>query len=214
MVGSYEPGQKLKLRDIARRFGVSVTPVREALGRLVSEQALVQLDHRSVSVPVMDLAHFDEVRDLRLQIEGMAAERAARAACAAEIDALEAIHARLMLGRNRGCATTILRENGLFHLNLCRAAQAEVHLQLVETLWLQCGPLMHGMTRWPVARPKQHPHADVIDALRRRDGRSARAAIEQDILMSMAALRAYLISRSDQANAAAPSCAALSPPVG
>ncbi len=198
MVGSYEPGQKLKLRDIARRFEVSVTPVREALGRLVSEQALVQLDHRSVSVPLMDLARFDEVRDLRLQIEGMAAERAAQAAGKAEIDALEAIQARLMQGRSRGCATTILRENGLFHLALCQAAQAEVHLQLVETLWLQCGPLMHGMTRWPVARPEQHPHMDVIAALRHQDGRRARAAIEQDILMSMAALRAYLISRSEQ----------------
>jgi len=212
MAGSYEPGQKLKLRDIARRFEVSVTPVREALGRLVSEQALVQLDHRSVSVPLMDLARFDEVRDLRLQIEGMAAERAARTAGAAEIDALEAVHTRLMRGRNRGCATTILRENGLFHLTLCRAAQAEVHLQLVETLWLQCGPLMHGMTRWPVVRPEQHPHEDVIGALRRRDGRSARTAIEQDILMSMTALRAYLGSRSEQAEVAGPARTVISLP--
>ena len=73
MAGRYEPGQKLKLRDLAERLGTSVTPVREALARLVSDQVLVQIDHRSVCVAVLDLDGFDEVRALRLELEGKGA---------------------------------------------------------------------------------------------------------------------------------------------
>ena len=44
MIGRYEPGQKLKLRDLAETLGTSVTPVREALARLISDQVLVQIE--------------------------------------------------------------------------------------------------------------------------------------------------------------------------
>jgi len=195
MAGFYEPGQKLKLRDIAARFGVSVTPVREALGRLVSEQALVQLDHRSVCVPVMDLARYDEVRDLRLELEGLAAARAAECGAPGTAAALREIHARLVAARAQGCAAAIMRENERFHRTVCEAAGMPMLRQLVETLWLQCGPLMHGMTRWPVARPAQHPHLDLIAAVQARDGARAREAMRRDILMSTDALRQYLAAR-------------------
>jgi hypothetical protein len=57
---------------------------------------------------------------------------------------------------------------------------------------------MHGMTRWPVAKSKPHPHVAVIKALRARDGRMAREAIRQDIMMSTDALRRYLTSHAEQ----------------
>lgn len=196
MAGRYVPGQKLKLRDLADELGVSVTPVREALGRLVSEQALTQIDRRSVSVAVMDLARFDEVRDLRLELEGRAAEQAAAMATAADIDGLRDIHARLMDARARGCHADILLENEQFHLTLCQLARRPMLLRLVELLWLQCGPLMHGMTFVPVKQPRRHPHSAVISALRARDGTLAREAIQRDIQMSTGALRAYLAARA------------------
>jgi DNA-binding GntR family transcriptional regulator len=192
MAGRYEPGQRLKLRDLADQLGVSVTPVREALARLVSDQALAQVDRKSVSVAVMDLDRYAEVRELRLDLEGKAAARAAEVATAAEIAALRAIHARLVKARARESYADILLENQHFHMALCRTARMAVLLRLVETLWLQCGPLMHGMTRWPVAKPKQHPHLTVIKALQAGDGQLAREAIQQDIMMSTEALRRYL----------------------
>jgi DNA-binding GntR family transcriptional regulator len=198
MAGRYEPGQKLKLRDIADRSGVSVTPVREALARLVSDQALVQIDHRSVCVNVMDLDRFDEVRELRLDLEGKAAEYAAARAIPADIRELREIHARLVSARVRDSCLEILLENERFHLTLCRTARMPVLLRLIETLWLQCGPLMHGMTRWPAPKPRQHPHLLVIKALQGRDGRGARAAIQQDITMSTNALKRYLTSQAEQ----------------
>ena len=197
MAGLYEPGQKLKLRDIADRAGVSVTPVREALARLVSDQALVQVDHRSVCVPVMDLDRYDELRGLRLDLEGKAAAQAV-SGDPKEIEALEAIHARLIVARAAGDHAAILLENERFHMTLCRMAGMKLLAHLVETLWLQCGPLMHGMTRWPVVHPPRHPHVAVIAALRAGDGPGAAAAIRGDIMMSTDALRRYLTSHAER----------------
>jgi DNA-binding GntR family transcriptional regulator len=198
MAGCYEPGQKLKLRDLAERLGVSVTPVREALARLVADQALVQVDHRSVCVAVMDLQRYAEVRELRLDLEGKAAERAASCATPADIAEARLIHQRLLGARGSESHSLILLENQNFHLALCRFARMPVLLHLVETLWLQCGPLMHGMTRWPVSKPKQHPHVTVIAALEARDGKLAREAIQHDIVMSTEALRRYLMSQTER----------------
>ena len=198
MVGRYEPGQKLKLRDLAVTLGTSVTPVREALARLVSDQVLVQVDYRSVCVAVMDLERFDEVRELRLDLEGRGAERAAECAAPADIDELRTIHARLLDARGRDCYPDILQANQQFHLSLCRAARMPVLLRLVEALWVQCGPLMHGMTRWPAVRPKKHPHVAIIEALQVRDGALARASLQQDIMMSTSALRRYLTNHAER----------------
>jgi DNA-binding GntR family transcriptional regulator len=198
MAGAYEPGQKLKLRDLAARVGASVTPVREALARLVSDQVLVQVDHRSVRIAVMDLARFDELRDLRIELEGKGAERAAARATTADIAELKDIHASLIDARARACYPDILAANQQFHLSLCRSAGMPVLLRLVEALWVQCGPLMHGMTRWPVVQPRKHWHVVIIEALRARDGDRARAALEQDIAMSTDALRRYLTSHTER----------------
>jgi len=198
MAGRYEPGQKLKLRDLADRLGTSVTPVREALARLVSDQVLVQVDYRSVCVAVMDLERFDEVRELRLDLEGKGAARAAGCATSADIADLQAIHVRLLDARARDSYPDILLANQQFHLSLCRTARMPVLLRLVEALWVQCGPLMHGMTRWPVVKPKQHPHVAIIEALRARDGERARAALQHDIMMSTDALRRYLTSHAER----------------
>jgi DNA-binding GntR family transcriptional regulator len=198
MAGRYEPGQKLKLRDLADALGTSVTPVREALARLVSDQVVVQVDHRSVCVAVMDLDQFNEVRELRLDLEGKGAEYAATRATATDIAALRRIHARLLVARARASYTDILLANQQFHLELCRCARMPVLLRLVEALWVQCGPLMHGMTSWPVARPRPHPHVAVIDALRAHDGTRARDALRQDIMMSTEALHRYLTRHAER----------------
>jgi DNA-binding GntR family transcriptional regulator len=77
MAGRYEPGQKLKLRELADKLGTCVTPVRQALARLASDRAVVQVDHHSVCVAMMDLDQYAEVREVRLELEGKAAEYAA-----------------------------------------------------------------------------------------------------------------------------------------
>jgi DNA-binding GntR family transcriptional regulator len=198
MAGRYEPGQKLKLRELSDELGTSVTPVREALARLASDHVVVQVDHHSVHVALMDLDQFAELRELRIELEGRGAEHAAVRAGATDIAKLRCIHGRLLEARTRANYRDILLANQQFHLELCRAARMPVLLRLVEALWVQCGPLMHGMTHPPTAKLRPHPHIAVIEALRARDGVRARAALRQDIMISTDALLLYLTSHTER----------------
>src|SRR5215475_1089790 len=75
--GRFTPGQKLSFRFIAGALGVSLTPVREAVRRLVAEGAFEMRPNRSVRVPLMTRDRILELRDIRVALEGLAAEKAA-----------------------------------------------------------------------------------------------------------------------------------------
>lgn len=193
MCSRFRPGEKLKLRDLAGELGVSPTPVREALARLVSEGALEQLDHRSARVPVLSDERVREVCELRCDLEGKAAERAAERAKASDADRLAEIHARMTEARKIGRVEETLIENERFHMEICALAQMPVLLRIIEGLWLQCGPLNTVMLRMPfLNRPEAHPHLDVIRGIRQGDGALARLALQRDISVYADAIRRRL----------------------
>ena len=68
IAGQFRPGQRLVMQDLAERFGTSVTPVREACLRLVSERGLELRAGRFVTVPARTLARYLEVRSIRLSL--------------------------------------------------------------------------------------------------------------------------------------------------
>src|SRR3546814_6255178 len=75
--GRLGAGERLVYRTIAEEFGISPTPVRDAIQRLVSDGALV-LDDRGVAhVPVIEPETYTEILNLRLQLEGNAAAEVA-----------------------------------------------------------------------------------------------------------------------------------------
>src|SRR4051794_33146888 len=76
MSGQFRPGEVLTIRQLAGRYGISVTPVREALQRLVAERSLEMLRNRSIAVPILTLDKFVELRRVRCLLEGLATELA------------------------------------------------------------------------------------------------------------------------------------------
>src|SRR5579864_7723359 len=75
--GQMIPGEPISLRSIAAALGVSVMPVREAVHRLVAEQALELTPNRALRVPVMSVSQFREITNIRINLEGMATAQAA-----------------------------------------------------------------------------------------------------------------------------------------
>src|SRR5690606_5351375 len=71
--GRFAPRQMLVLRTLAETYGISTTPVREALQRLVGEGLLEMLPNRSIAVPDWDPAKFSELYRIRCELEGLAA---------------------------------------------------------------------------------------------------------------------------------------------
>lgn len=185
MHSQLKPGQKLVAREVAQDLGISVTPVRESLLRLVSEHGLVMDERGTVVVPKLDLERCVEIRDLRTLIEGEGASRAARLATDTEIDELANIHERYLRTERDENFATALAENQNFHFTLCRMGQSPVLFRIVENLWMQFGPVLSYLYE-DRSRPfhgQKHAHVRVIESLRKRDPDAARNAITQDILV-------------------------------
>ncbi|CUH87663.1 HTH-type transcriptional regulator McbR [Phaeobacter sp. CECT 5382] len=87
-VGVYKPGDRLVESDLAERFGVSRTPIREALQRLET-QSLLERDGRSLIVASLDHNQMAELYVVRRELEGLAASLAARHATVEEIRVLK-----------------------------------------------------------------------------------------------------------------------------
>src|SRR5215472_16623342 len=77
MRGGFEPGQKLKISELATAFGTSAMPVREALNRLAAERAIESMPNRSVRVPSLSKESLRDLMDARFAVEGLAVSRAA-----------------------------------------------------------------------------------------------------------------------------------------
>src|SRR5689334_18492683 len=104
--GRFAPGQKLSFRFIAGTLGVSLTPVREAIRRLVAEGAFEMRPNRSVRVPLMTRDRILELRDIRLALEGLATEKAAALTTRAHAASLRRIATELVAVRTRGDTAT------------------------------------------------------------------------------------------------------------
>ena len=87
-VGMYRPGDRLVESDLADRFGVSRTPIREALQRLET-QSLLTRDGRSLIVASLDHNQLAELYVVRAELEGLAARLAAQHAAPEEIKILQ-----------------------------------------------------------------------------------------------------------------------------
>ncbi|UOM37277.1 GntR family transcriptional regulator [Acuticoccus sp. I52.16.1] len=197
--GAIDPGQTLKIRDLAERLSVSTMPVREAFARLVSEGALEALPNRTVRVPPLTRARLDDLERARALIEGelLACALPALAADDAALTELERLtRAYDDLAPPAVDASAETADlNHAFHFAIYRAAGSVVLLPIVESLWLQSGPVIRRAAalfpRAERAGATEH-HRAIIRAVRAGDAAAARAALSADIGRAFALVRASL----------------------
>lgn len=192
MRGQLRPGALLRLRPMSARFGISATPMREALLRLVSEKALALDARGTVIVPTLTLDQLLEIRAIRTDLEGRAAAAAATSATKEDVDGLEAIHRQISqchMSQDFGKAIDLNTE---FHLSLCRMGRMPIVYDIVEALWIRCGPILSHLYDAGVPDWEPHPHLRVIKALRDSDGPGACDAIREDIERGGHGLVAYV----------------------
>ena len=142
MIGAFAPGDALNLRDLADRFETSMTPVREAVRRLVAEGALVDAPGRTLRVPPIDRFRLTDLKRARIALETMVTELAVERITAEDITRLESI---LETTGNDvvKSAHAELRCNRQFHFTLYRISESPTLLTFIESLWLQYGPFLN-----------------------------------------------------------------------
>ena len=179
--GALKPGERLKICDLAQEMGTSVTPVRDAILRLVHEGALLLKSLRDIRVPILHQDRYLEIRMIRLELEGLAAERAASNAQTADIERLE----RLVVDNEKALAANEFARateiNQVFHFELANIAAMPILRGILQNLWLQMGPVIAAAYEGGGRTMIEH-HYDVMEAIRRRDPVAAKNTIRNDIL--------------------------------
>ncbi len=184
--GKFEPGHSVTLRGLAQMLGVSTTPIREAIRRLVSEGALKLLENRRITVPEMSENKLKEIFFSRVQLECFAAEQAFHSITIHGMNELEHINKR----HNKAIADYDVENyiylNFEFHRRFYAHAKLSVISQLIESLWLQTAPFMRmisdqfGQDKGRIKT--RDPHAEIIDALRQKQVTRVKHLIHEDIL--------------------------------
>ena len=185
MHGQIAPGQALTLRGIGHEFDVSMTPVREALRRLVAEGGLTLSSSGRVSTPELSNDRIEELAALRSLLEVELASRALPRAHIALIDRLTSINAQVAEEIARQDAVGYIRRNLEFHRTLYLRAQAPAMLAMAETVWLQLGPTMRALYGRLRQKEPPHFHRLIIAALKAGDEPGLRLAVRSDVTQGL-----------------------------
>ena len=181
MNGLVDPGQAMTLRGLATEFGVSMTPAREAVRRLMAEGALKLSTSGRISITKLTNERIEELAALRMMLEAELASRALSRAHGALIDRMEEINRQIGNAIRNHDPKDYVRLNLDFHRILYLRAQAPAMLALAETVWLQLGPTMQSLYTQHRRSTAAESHQKIISSLRAGDEPSLRLAIRADI---------------------------------
>ncbi|MGI9393558.1 MAG: GntR family transcriptional regulator [Boseongicola sp.] len=185
MHGEMDPGQSLTLRGIGKEFGVSMTPAREAVRRLVAEGALTLSSSGRVSTPELSNDRIEELAALRALIETELASRALPRAYPALIERLSLINNTVSEAIVKGDSVAYIRTNLEFHRTLYLRAQAPAMLATAETVWLQLGPTMRSLYGKLKRTEVPKNHRLILAALRAGDEPGLRLAVRSDVTQGL-----------------------------
>ncbi|MCK1389145.1 GntR family transcriptional regulator [Bradyrhizobium sp. 1] len=183
MEGRFRPGHRFKIRELAETMGVSETPIREALMQLVRARVLSMQASRWIEVAHLSASQYQELRSIRILLEGLAAERATSRISKADIANLKKYHQALVSAERGERWREAVEVNWQFHHTLYKAADAPELLEMIETIWLRNGPMLNML--YPHAAPTypgRHQHLNVIDGLVAKDPEAVKKSIQADLL--------------------------------
>ena len=187
MAGRMMPGEQISLRGTATALGVSVMPVREAVHRLAAEQTLELTPNRALRVPRMTVSQFREITAIRINLEGLATERAAALLDDAGVARIAELNTQFAdeMGRAAPDGAKLIALNKALHFAVYEGARMPTLMKMIEALWLRIGPILNydlrsGSRRVGDGVAAAH-HARLVEALKRHDGAAAREALRGDI---------------------------------
>jgi DNA-binding GntR family transcriptional regulator len=183
MRGGFEPGQKLKIAELASAFGTSAMPVREALNRLTAERAIECMPNRSVRIPALSRESLQDLLETRFAVEGLAVSRAAANMTEETLITLRQLIEAQSATDAEHVSEGSAEQNRAFHFTIYRQSGSMVLLPIIESLWLQFGPYLRVASERFDGREGRGTnfHIEILAALARGDGKAARAALESDI---------------------------------
>lgn len=185
LFGEMAPGQAVTIQGLAESLAAGMTPVREAIRRLISDGALVFQGNRRVSVPLLTAADAEQLIYVRKSIESELARRATSRMRPADLVRLDGIDRAVDAAISAGDVAGYLQRNYEFHAAIYAVADASIMADLADRLWLRFGPSLRVVCGRFGTQNLPDRHKDMLAALGRGDAEAAAKAMRQDVEQGM-----------------------------
>jgi DNA-binding GntR family transcriptional regulator len=189
------PGQEINILDLSKSLGVSTMPVREALRQLDSDQIVIIQNNRSSRINELAQDGFDEILQIRLNIETVAAKKACELRTDSDIHAIEKIVTEMQkTGDN---LKQYIRKNRELHFGIYELANSPILLNIIDKLWARVGPYFNLQIF-----AKKHldeflvSHMEMYEALKNKDKTRMAQALKNDLQRAAERIRP-LLRKSD-----------------
>jgi DNA-binding GntR family transcriptional regulator len=192
LFGDLVPGEAVTLLGLTDRLQAGMTPVREAVRRLISDGALLMQGNRRVIVPQLSASCLDQIDFMRLSLEPELLRRAFARIDGAALDALSTEDDALNAAIAHGDVPGYLKRNYAFHHRLYAEAGAPIMTAAVDNLWLRFGPSLRVVCGRSGTSSLPDRHRDLLEALHLRREDDAINALKEDIRQGTQQIRAAL----------------------
>ncbi len=183
ILGELTPGTPLRLEDLARSLGMSISPIREAVRQLEALGLAEHVPHVGAKVMGLDVEELRELFSIRLALESMAVRRAAELFEPADEEQARAALTAFDAARHGGDMRHAVSSHREFHFALYAAARSGWLVRLIRPAWDSCEryrPVLLGST------------GELQDRHEELDGELLEACVEHEPERAAAALRAHL----------------------
>jgi DNA-binding GntR family transcriptional regulator len=191
--GKLKPGQKLVMADLAKMFGLSETPVREAIRRLESDGYVHFTPHTGAVVTRIDEGKLVEIYLIRIELEALATRLASPHITERDIEFLKKKNHSMETAIQQNKYEDLGALNKDFHLRIYKAAPFPRLYKMICDLW-------DTFERWPSvfsyvperAVASVEEHKKIIEALRVGDMEQSDRLMKEQKVRAMAALQKYM----------------------
>lgn len=199
--GELRPGEKVPEEQLCERFGVSRTPIREALKVLAAEGVLQILPHRGAIVARITEDQIEELFPIMASLERLAGLLACARASDEDIARVRALHDRMMEHFEKGEEVEYLRHNRLIHESFFEIAGNAT----LSAFYQQILTRIHAC-RFVVRKSREHwaaaviEHKAMIEALEARDAPRLAELLEHHVMGTTSGIaRAFILRTSAEA---------------
>ncbi len=186
ITGVLKPGEKIVDSELAKRFNVSRTPVREAIQILEGQKLVYVVPGRATVVADIDPADIEKCYRTLAELQGLAAELACGSLTDRELEQLERIHAAFVDACGRNDGTDAITQDNLFHDAIVRGAHNEyveefshtmiLHIQRIKYHYFHCDRLR---------KISVSQHGEILQTIQARDSARAKELMRSHWLCSM-----------------------------
>lgn len=191
--GSLKPGERVSEPELAERFGISRTPIREAFRQLESEGYLQVIPRKGAVVASLSERDVEEFYAIKIILEGFAARMAAEKMSVKDIEKLEAINEKLKKLADEEDVKNFFKVHDEFHEVFIKAAGNEKLLELINQLIMRFKRLRLASLSQPGRmNVSVQEHEQLIEAFKRQDGKTADSLVRHTATLGAKALIAGL----------------------